>query len=196
MKQFCIVHHSSKLMPELKSESIDLVVTDPPWNMGVKFGDRVDLQEEEEYQTFMRSVIHELFRVIHNDGLCIIVCAKKVRYAHKTTNLADTYKRLFVEQHFSFEDALPIIITGLDDAVGTALPISTWEDQSTTHQAYSEEGMILIFSKKKGKKTKAYQQIKKELHDDWSTDITYTWPNLPLTVSEINEIGYALGLRD
>ena len=46
----------------------------------------------------------------------------------------------------------------------------------------------------KGKKTKAYQAIKDDLKDDWSTDITYTWSDCPMKIDQINQLGKFLGL--
>jgi site-specific DNA-methyltransferase (adenine-specific) len=110
MERYKIFNHSSESMRELSDKSIDLVITDPPWNMGVKFGEKINLQPKEGYNRFISRIIKEMFRVIKPNGMCVIISAEKVKYDNKTTDLSKTYLKLFIEQNFNLISDIPIIL--------------------------------------------------------------------------------------
>lgn len=61
---------SSTSIPELSDESIDLVVTSPPYNRGKKYADDYDdMLPEEEYYSLLETVFRECFRVLKDDSL-------------------------------------------------------------------------------------------------------------------------------
>ena len=55
---------SHKLIQDLDENSIDLVVTSPPYNVGIDYGDYKDNLPYNEYLTNMENIIKELYRVI------------------------------------------------------------------------------------------------------------------------------------
>ena len=63
--------HSSEDMHELPDESVHLVVTSPPYNVGMEYEDVIDF---DEYREGLRRIWKECYRVLTNDGrLCVNV---------------------------------------------------------------------------------------------------------------------------
>jgi len=77
-----IYNKSSENMTEITDKSVDLVVTSPPYNIGVKFGNKwkdrkiveskgtkyEDNLPEDEYRNLLRNVIRECKRVLKDNG--------------------------------------------------------------------------------------------------------------------------------
>lgn len=60
------------VLPELPSESIQLTMTSPPYNIGKDYGDVDDALPIEEWRTLVRSTLEEVFRVTKPDGKVVI----------------------------------------------------------------------------------------------------------------------------
>lgn len=58
----------NNLLPEIPDETVSLIITSPPYNLGKDYEDRISIEHYLETQT---QVIAQLFRVLRNDGsLC------------------------------------------------------------------------------------------------------------------------------
>lgn len=77
-----IYHHSSEIMNELSDKSVDLMVTSPPYNININYGNKwmdgklveskglkyKDNLQEEEYRRLLANVISETKRVLKDNG--------------------------------------------------------------------------------------------------------------------------------
>ena len=77
-----IFRHSSEVMSELPDKSVSLMVTSPPYNIGINYGYKwengrqakskgkkyVDNLEEDKYRQMLANVINETKRVLKDDG--------------------------------------------------------------------------------------------------------------------------------
>lgn len=77
-----IFNHSSELMSELEDKSVSLMVTSPPYNIDISYGNKwkdgklvsskgkkySDNLKEEEYRKMLEKVINETKRVLKDDG--------------------------------------------------------------------------------------------------------------------------------
>ena len=82
MKTNILYLKSSKSMSEVLDESVDLIVTSPPYNIDIQYGNKTkkgkvteskavkysDKMEESEYRELLRSVFDECKRVLKKDG--------------------------------------------------------------------------------------------------------------------------------
>lgn len=82
MKTDVIYCKSSESMSEIEDESVDLVVTSPPYNIGIKYGNKTakgsvvesksikyqDNLPEDEYRRLLKTVFSECKRVLKKDG--------------------------------------------------------------------------------------------------------------------------------
>ena len=63
---------SINLLKSIKTNSIDIVVTSPPYNAGHNYDNYDDNLEQIEYEKFLRKVLRQIYRVLKDDGrLCI-----------------------------------------------------------------------------------------------------------------------------
>src|SRR5690554_5283511 len=77
-----IFNHTSEDMHELPSKSVDLVVTSPPYNINIQYGNKTsqgkvveskgvkyeDNKSEDAYKELLRKVFAESIRVLKDDG--------------------------------------------------------------------------------------------------------------------------------
>ena len=64
-KSKIITGDSLEFLKQLKSESIDLIVSSPPYNVGKEYEDRVSI---EDYLAFYKELVAEMFRVLKPSG--------------------------------------------------------------------------------------------------------------------------------
>jgi len=61
-----------KYLPKIPDESIDLVVTSPPYNLGIDYGICKDKLPWDEYYSWCESWLREIYRILKRDGrLCL-----------------------------------------------------------------------------------------------------------------------------
>lgn len=57
-----------KVMSEMPEKSIDLIVTSPPYGVGIKYDQFEDDMEFDQYRTFSNNWLREAYRVLKDDG--------------------------------------------------------------------------------------------------------------------------------
>ena len=86
MKTNIIYQKSSESMKEINDESVNMIVTSPPYNININYGNKTnkgkitaskgikykDNLEEEEYRKMLRQVFSECKRVLKKDGSIFI----------------------------------------------------------------------------------------------------------------------------
>lgn len=63
-----IVGDAVKELKKLPSKSIDLICTDPPYNLGKNYGNNIDLKQWHEYEQFTNDWLIEAKRILKNEG--------------------------------------------------------------------------------------------------------------------------------
>lgn len=66
--QTIITGDAVEVLGSIESESIDLVIADPPYNLGKDYGNNHDIKGFDEYLDFSRDWIREAHRVLKPDG--------------------------------------------------------------------------------------------------------------------------------
>ncbi|MBL4908164.1 MAG: site-specific DNA-methyltransferase [Sneathiella sp.] len=64
----CQVGDAQIRLAALESNSIDLIVADPPYNLGKNYGNNIDLKDRQEYQDFTRNWLVEALRILKPGG--------------------------------------------------------------------------------------------------------------------------------
>ena len=99
-----------KVLEKIEDNSIDLIITSPPYNVGVNYDRYDDLQDVIEYIKFITEVAKELYRVIKVDGrACINVpCDGKMKINGHSEKCDISYivKKVFYESGFKFRDKI------------------------------------------------------------------------------------------
>ncbi|MFZ6816480.1 DNA-methyltransferase [Undibacterium sp. Rencai35W] len=81
------------LLKALKSDSIDLIVTDPPYNLGKDYGNNHDLKGFDEYMKFTQDWLREAKRVLKPNGTIYVFMG--VRFISYIYDIMDRELGLF-----------------------------------------------------------------------------------------------------
>jgi modification methylase len=141
---FRIYNKSSEKMQEVTDASIDLVVADPPWNVGLEYSTKVDNAPHSEYSQMMGNVISEIARVLKPEGIALMILPKIVRKGNQIYNYPEVFLDLFhragVSNNYNFDFSVHE-----DDF--TCLPAK--EIAQNGVDCHSEEICGLVFTKNK-----------------------------------------------
>lgn len=74
---------SSASMDEVPDESIHLMVTSPPYNVGIEYAEHDDALSMDDYQALLRAVFSETYRVLVPGGRACINIAGTARQPYK-----------------------------------------------------------------------------------------------------------------
>ena len=68
---------SLKLLKDIASGSVDLVIADPPYNLGKEYGEGKDTFTHEEYIQFSQQWLSECKRILKNTGSLYVFAGLK-----------------------------------------------------------------------------------------------------------------------
>lgn len=77
-KKYSIYNKSSENMSEIPNNSIDLIISSIPFNIGTKYPNHICSIPFEDYTILMNKIIKECYRVIKQDGTIIFEVADSV----------------------------------------------------------------------------------------------------------------------
>ena len=135
----CIFHKSSESMEELPDNSIHLMVTSPPYNVGKEYDKNLTLNE---YLTFLRKVWEEVYRVLVPGGrVCI--------------NIANLGRKPYIPLHsYIIRDMIEIGFLMRGEIIwnksASASPSTAWGSWMSAKNPILRDvhEYILVFSKK------------------------------------------------
>jgi site-specific DNA-methyltransferase (adenine-specific) len=165
-QNFGIYNKSSKRMSEIANASIDLVVTDPPFNIGCHFGDAIDDASHDSYLGKIQGVTFEIARVLSPNGIAIFLVPSAVRRDSETYKYPEIYSKLCGNAGLRFIDTFSYIINEDDyDCV----PEKEIKSDISDRKCHSEEIQGLVFGKvrqevKTFPKDKLYRYVPGEGH--------------------------------
>jgi len=82
-----------ELFKTIQSESVDLIVADPPYNLGKDYGNNHDLKGFNEYLDFTRKWVKEAHRVLKNTGSIYVFMG--VRFISYLYDILDRELKMF-----------------------------------------------------------------------------------------------------
>ena len=147
MAKYKIFNHSSEKMPELDDDSIDLAITDPPFNVGSTFGEKVDNEPHETYIQMIRNIISQTSRVLKPSGLALMLVPKKVQKDGETYEYPEIYSTLCKESGLILLNSFQYNIKEKDYTPSA----DNWDEIDPTKKHHSQEIVGLVFSKTKQK---------------------------------------------
>jgi len=81
-------------MKQLDDNSVDLILTDPPYNIGKDYNNDSDNQTNEDYQFFIREILKEIIRILKYRGSIFIFSYwRTVNHWHKEAINCELYPR-------------------------------------------------------------------------------------------------------
>ena len=109
------------MLPDLEPASIDVVVTSPPYNLGIAYGRYSDTRQEDDYLAWMTDVAAAIRRVMRPDASFFLNIAGSPTQPWLPFELIVRLRRLFVLQnHLVWVKS---IATGAEGAVGHNKPV-------------------------------------------------------------------------
>ena len=134
-------------MSEIESDSLDLIITSPPYNIGTIYGDFKDNLEFPVFKNLLGSVMKESYRTLKETGKLIIECADTVKIGDLYVELAGMIQAMCLKEGFSLESRF---INFVSSDKGEELLEHNWdEDYTTKNSAHSNCHQIIVFSKNK-----------------------------------------------
>jgi len=139
----------------IDDDSIDLIITSPPYNTGIKYDEWNDNLPEEEYEKFIFNVAKECFRVLKADGR---ICWNVADILHGSKELSFNRAGQFhkIAEQIGFKFWIDIIWYQQDNNSRTCW--GSWKSASAP-MIFSQFEHILVYYKKykyklqKGKST-------------------------------------------
>lgn len=105
MKHRIILGDCRQVLKSLPDSSVNLVVTSPPYNVGIGYGNWKDSIELQDYLLFTREWLAECYRVLTDDGrICV-----NVPTASYKENAVDMFRFHAIMQDTGFKDREVII---------------------------------------------------------------------------------------
>lgn len=89
-----------KEMRKIHSDSIDLIIADPPYNLGKNYGNNHDLKEFDEYLEFTKKWLVEAKRILKKDGTIYVFMG--VRFVSYLYDILDRELKLFFNSWISW----------------------------------------------------------------------------------------------
>jgi len=154
-----------KVMASLPESCVDLIVTSPPYNVGIDYDNHNDRQSMEDYWQFTKDWLSESYRILKDDGRIAVNIPYEV-------NVQDRGGRiLFMSEFYQIMKNLGFKFFGLVDLDENSPHRSkttawgSWMSPSAPYIYNPKECVILGYKKNHIKKVKGVPQWKGELVD-------------------------------
>jgi site-specific DNA-methyltransferase (adenine-specific) len=154
-----------KVMASLPESCVDLIVTSPPYNVGIDYDTHDDRQSMEDYWQFTKDWLSESYRILKDDGRIAVNIPYEV-------NVQDRGGRiLFMSEFYQIMKNLGFKFFGLVDLNEQSPHRSkttawgSWMSPSAPYIYNPKECVILGYKKNHIKKVKGEPQWKGELVD-------------------------------
>lgn len=147
-------------MSKLPESSIDLIVTSPPYNVGIDYDAHVDTLDMEDYWEFTRNWLTEAFKVLKDDGRIAVNIPYEVNVQGRGGRV------LFMSEFWSIMKEVGFKFFGLVDLDEDSPHRSkttawgSWMSPSAPYIYNPKECVILAYKEKHIKKVKGEAQWK------------------------------------
>ena len=81
---------------EMDPAGVDVVITSPPYNIGINYSDSEDTMPPAQYLEFMRELAEELRRVVKADGHVFLNVGYTCKEPWKAMDVAMQFRRIFL----------------------------------------------------------------------------------------------------
>jgi len=154
-----------KVMANLPESCVDLIVTSPPYNVGIEYDKYQDRQSMEDYWQFTKNWLSESFRILKDDGRIAVNIPYEVNVQERGGRI------LFMSEFYMIMKNLGFKFFGLVDLNEQSPHRSkttawgSWMSPSSPYIYNPKECVILAYKKDRIKKVKGEPQWKGELVD-------------------------------
>jgi len=141
------------LMKEMPEDSIDLVITSPPYNVGIKYDTWDDKKIWVDYEKFAKGWLSGVYRVLKKDGRIALNVPYEINVNERGGRkfIVAEYWRLMQEIGFNFRGIVDLVEVQAQRVKLTAW--GSWLSPSAPY-IYNPKECVLIACKKEWKKEK------------------------------------------
>lgn len=160
------IYNADFLTSCLEQDSIDLIVTSPPYNIGIEYGEYKDATSYDAYLTFSKQWLEEAYRVLKSDGrMCLNVALDK----NKGGNRSIAADLTTLAQKIGFQYHSTIIWNEGNMSRRTAW--GSWLSASAPYVIAPVEVIIVLFKQHWKKQCKGTSDITKEEFITWTNGL-------------------------
>jgi site-specific DNA-methyltransferase (adenine-specific) len=165
-KTLSIYHDNFLETVALKDESIDLIVTSPPYNVAVKYNSYQDSLSYENYLSFSESYLRKLFKLARSDGrLCLNIPLDKNKGGQQSV-YADI---LGIAKNVGWKYHSTIIWNEQNISRRTAW--GSWCSASAPYVIAPVETILVLYKNTWKKKTNGVSDITREEFIEWTNGV-------------------------
>lgn len=168
---------------KIDDNSIDLIITSPPYNLGIKYDSYDDNKEKSDYEQFINEVADNLYRIIKPDGrVCInIPCDgnMKVNGENQKCDISFMIKKIFCDKGFIYRDKFYWDKEHLKNRQAWG----SFESASSPNILLPFEE-IIVFYKEKRIKEKSQNNVNEMINGDFIEYTNGHWKIKPYTIKE------------
>ena len=165
--QTCIINDDIFTTKKISSESIDLIVTSPPYNVDIQYTSHDDLLTYEDYRDFSRRWMKRCFRWLKDDGrFCLNIPLDKNKGGQQSVgaDLTTIAKKIGFSYHST--------IVWNEGNISRRTAWGSWASASAPYVIAPVE-LIVILYKKRWKKTSGSKKsdISRKEFMDWTNGL-------------------------
>ena len=122
-----------KVMKEMPEESVDVIVTSPPYNIGIKYNSHKDNMPFNKYLDWMEDFTKECFRILKEDGSFFFNIGDKPSDELRSLKVAERINKIFKLQNtFHWVKSLAVPEKGI--AIGHYKPVNSKRFVNNCHE--------------------------------------------------------------
>jgi site-specific DNA-methyltransferase (adenine-specific) len=147
-----------ELLKSIESNMVDLVVTSPPYNCGIKYDTHTDNMEWDAYYEWCQEWLTEMFRVLKDDGrVCLVHYLSSGRSNNRHAPLM---KINTIAEHIGYKHHGVVI--WWDTTLSRLTAWGSWLSASAPYVNSPFEGILLLYKNRWKKIRKGVTHISKE----------------------------------
>jgi site-specific DNA-methyltransferase (adenine-specific) len=160
------IYNKDFLTSFLKADFVDLIVTSPPYNVGINYNQYQDSSSYQDYLNFSQKWLKQAFKVLKDDGrLCLNIPLDKNKGGNKSigADLTVMAKKLGFNYHST--------IIWNEGNISRRTAWGSWLSASAPYVIAPVEIIVVFFKKTWKKQKKGSSDINKKEFMDWTNGL-------------------------
>lgn len=160
------IYNDDFLKKVLQPKSVDLIVTSPPYNVGIEYSQHEDSGSYKDYLEFSKNWLTEAYRVLRNDGrLCLNIPLDKNKGGNKSVgaDLTVIAKRVGLNYHST--------IIWNEGNISRRTAWGSFMSASAPYVIAPVEVIVVLYKKQWKKLRKGENDISKKEFMDWTNGL-------------------------
>ena len=161
-----IYHDDILTTNQIKQETIDLIVTSPPYNLGIKYGSHNDEMSYDDYLLFTRQWLNKCYQLVKNDGrFCLNIPLDKNKGGQKSVcaDITTIAKEVGWQYHST--------IIWNEGNISRRTAWGSWMSASSPYVIAPVEVILILYKKFWKKQQRGESDINKKEFMDWTNGV-------------------------